>query len=109
MLPPAREAVQRSPDAGPARRFGDSACLPQESPMLAMLMAAALTAAPPSNPAIRTIGFLVLPGVYNSELVAPYDVFHHVIGRGLVIDWDLASVRHRVGPRPLWPTGPTAP
>ena len=27
---------------------------------------------------IRTIGFLVLDGVYNSELVAPYDVLHHL-------------------------------
>jgi hypothetical protein len=25
------------------------------------------------------------------------------IGRGLVIDWDLAAVKHRVGPRPLVP------
>jgi transcriptional regulator GlxA family with amidase domain len=33
------------------------------------------TAAPP---ALRTIGFLVLPGVYNSELMAPYDVLDHV-------------------------------
>jgi transcriptional regulator GlxA family with amidase domain len=27
---------------------------------------------------LRSVGFLVLPGVYNSELVAPYDVFHHL-------------------------------
>ncbi len=27
---------------------------------------------------LRSIGFLVLPGVYNSELVAPYDVLQHL-------------------------------
>ena len=27
---------------------------------------------------LRTVGFLVLPGVYNSELMAPYDVLDHV-------------------------------
>jgi transcriptional regulator GlxA family with amidase domain len=31
----------------------------------------------PTGP-LRTIGFLVLPGVYNSELMAPYDVLHHL-------------------------------
>ncbi len=29
----------------------------------------------------KSIGFLVLEGVYNTELVAPMDVMHHVIGR----------------------------
>jgi transcriptional regulator GlxA family with amidase domain len=29
-------------------------------------------------PPLRTIGVLVLPGVYNSELMAPYDVLQHV-------------------------------
>jgi transcriptional regulator GlxA family with amidase domain len=29
-------------------------------------------------PLLRTVGFLVLPGVYNSELMAPYDVLDHV-------------------------------
>jgi hypothetical protein len=38
--------------------------------MLALLTAAA--------PAVRTIGFLVLPGVCSTELVAPYDVFRQV-------------------------------
>jgi transcriptional regulator GlxA family with amidase domain len=32
----------------------------------------------PGAPPLRTIGFLVLPGVYNSELMAPYDVLDHV-------------------------------
>ncbi len=27
---------------------------------------------------LATVGFLVLPGVYNSELMAPYDVLHHL-------------------------------
>jgi len=33
--------------------------------------------AEPAQP-LRSIGFLVLPGVYNSELMAPYDVFDHL-------------------------------
>ena len=43
-----------------------------------------LLAAPPfalpaaAEPPLRTVGFLVLPGVYNSELMAPYDVLDHV-------------------------------
>jgi transcriptional regulator GlxA family with amidase domain len=32
----------------------------------------------PAAPPLRTVGFLVLPGVYNSELMAPYDVLDHV-------------------------------
>src|SRR5262245_24620682 len=31
-----------------------------------------------AEPPLRTVGFLVLPGVYNSELMAPYDVLDHV-------------------------------
>jgi transcriptional regulator GlxA family with amidase domain len=31
-----------------------------------------------AEPPLKNIGFLVLPGVYNSELMAPYDVFHHL-------------------------------
>jgi len=35
--------------------------------------------APAAGPVpLATIGFLVLPGVYNSELMAPYDVLDHV-------------------------------
>jgi transcriptional regulator GlxA family with amidase domain len=26
-----------------------------------------------------SVGFLVLPSVYNSELMAPYDIFHHTV------------------------------
>ena len=33
--------------------------------------------APAARP-LRTVGFLVLPGVYNSELMAPYDVLDHL-------------------------------
>jgi transcriptional regulator GlxA family with amidase domain len=39
-----------------------------------LLPALARTAEPP----LKSIGFLVLPGVYNSELMAPYDVLDHV-------------------------------
>jgi len=47
---------------------------------LPLLLAAGLRvrAAGPAAPPLRTVGFLVLPGVYNSELMAPYDVLDHV-------------------------------
>jgi transcriptional regulator GlxA family with amidase domain len=47
---------------------------------VAALLGALLSAATPwaAEPPLRTIGFLVLPGVYNSELMAPYDVLDHV-------------------------------
>lgn len=41
---------------------------------LALLPRLASSAEPP----LKSIGFLVLPGVYNSELMAPYDVLDHV-------------------------------
>ncbi len=46
----------------------------------ALALAAALLPflASAGEPPLRTIGFLVLPGVYNSELMAPYDVLDHV-------------------------------
>jgi transcriptional regulator GlxA family with amidase domain len=46
----------------------------------ALIVAAALlpALAPAAEPPLRTIGVLVLPGVYNSELMAPYDVLDHV-------------------------------
>ena len=43
--------------------------------LLAVVLARAPAAA---EPPLRSIGFLVLPGVYNSELMAPYDVLDHV-------------------------------
>jgi transcriptional regulator GlxA family with amidase domain len=48
--------------------------------MSALVLAAALLPrmASPAEPPLKTIGFLVLPGVYNSELMAPYDVLDHV-------------------------------
>jgi transcriptional regulator GlxA family with amidase domain len=47
---------------------------------LPILIAAAARgwSAPPAAPPLRTVGFLVVPGVYNSELMAPYDVLDHV-------------------------------
>jgi transcriptional regulator GlxA family with amidase domain len=47
--------------------------------LVPVVFAAAFSAAPVvGEPPLRTVGFLVLPGVYNSELVAPYDVLDHV-------------------------------
>ncbi len=31
------------------------------------------------EPAPLRVGFLVVDGVYNSELIAPYDIFHHTV------------------------------
>jgi transcriptional regulator GlxA family with amidase domain len=45
--------------------------------VLALSVAAAPLALA-AEPPLRTIGFLVLPGVFNSELMAPYDVLDHV-------------------------------
>src|SRR5687767_7242511 len=45
---------------------------------LALLVALLARPAAAADPPLRTIGFLVLPGVYNSELMAPYDVLDHV-------------------------------
>ena len=47
---------------------------------LALTLLAGALGPPPvaAEPPLRTIGFLVLPGVYNSELMAPYDVLDHV-------------------------------
>jgi len=45
---------------------------------LAFLAAALGPTSSNAEPPLRTIGFLVLPGVYNSELMAPYDVLDHV-------------------------------
>ena len=65
------------------------ALLPLSLTLLAGAAAAAASDPPAQAPAqapapagqvgsLRTIGFLVLPGVYNSELMAPYDVLHHL-------------------------------
>ncbi|MDH3744271.1 MAG: M14 family zinc carboxypeptidase [Acidobacteriota bacterium] len=32
-----------------------------------------------AEPASVRVGFLVVDGVYNSELIAPYDIFHHTV------------------------------
>jgi transcriptional regulator GlxA family with amidase domain len=46
--------------------------------VVAVLLAAGPRAWPSPAPPLRTVGFLVVPGVYNSELMAPYDVLDHV-------------------------------
>lgn len=43
-----------------------------------LLAAALILPVTPAAPPLRTIGVLALPGVYNTELMAPYDVFQHL-------------------------------
>lgn len=50
--------------------------MPTIAPLLALLILPVTT--PEKAPPLRNVGFLVLPGVYNSELMAPYDVLHHL-------------------------------
>jgi len=53
--------------------------------LLAALLLSACRAAPPGNGGIEisdrrlNVGFLVVDGVYNTELMAPFDVFHHTV------------------------------
>ncbi|MHC4732667.1 MAG: DJ-1/PfpI family protein [Planctomycetota bacterium] len=42
-------------------------------------VAAAAPPAPAAPPAALNVGFLTLEGVYNSELMAPWDIFHHTV------------------------------
>jgi transcriptional regulator GlxA family with amidase domain len=42
------------------------------------LSLALLPVAEGAEPPLATVGFLVIPGVYNSELMAPYDVLDHI-------------------------------
>jgi len=46
--------------------------------LLALFVCVLPSGAGAAEPPLRTVGFLVLPGVYNSELMAPYDVLDHV-------------------------------
>ena len=46
--------------------------------VLAFVAAVVAPPAQSAEPPLKSIGFLTLPGVYNSELMAPYDVLHHV-------------------------------
>lgn len=45
--------------------------------LLAALPAAAQVSLPEDRP--LRVGFLAVDGVYNSELMAPYDIFHHTV------------------------------
>lgn len=44
---------------------------------LAVTAASAAEVPPPAAP--LRVGFLVVDGVYNSELMAPFDIFHHTV------------------------------
>jgi len=46
-------------------------------PLLLSLLVPSLSGAEEATP--LKVGFLVVDGVYNSELVAPYDIFHHTV------------------------------
>jgi len=50
--------------------------------VLFALLAACRAPAPPRaepGPAPLRVGFLILDGVYNTELTAPFDIFHHTV------------------------------
>jgi len=49
--------------------------------MLQTMLLAALSAAPVADSSFRpaNVAFLMLEGVYNTELMAPFDVIHHVM------------------------------
>lgn len=53
-------------------------CQPTEK---APVAAATVTATYPEGATVRRAGFVVTDRVYNSELMAPYDVLHHTIFR----------------------------
>lgn len=44
-----------------------------------LLLLAAISMSAPASENQMQVGFLVLDKVYNSELMAPYDVFHHTV------------------------------
>src|SRR5262245_32508866 len=44
---------------------------------ISLLLTVAIVSA--QDPQAMNVGFLVVEKVYNSELMAPYDVFHHTI------------------------------
>ena len=55
------------------------ACRQNPSPTPALLAPNTLAHAPDAR--VRTAVFIVADGVYNSELMAPYDVLHHTVYR----------------------------
>lgn len=69
-------------EALPRRRRATRLALAAVLLALPACRAAAVTPAAPGGPAppdrTLNVAFLVVDGVYNSELVAPYDIFHHV-------------------------------
>jgi putative intracellular protease/amidase len=46
---------------------------------VALLFLASICTSAPASENRMQVGFLVLDKVYNSELMAPYDVFHHTV------------------------------
>lgn len=45
--------------------------------LLVLCSVSSVTSADESQP--LNVGFLIVDGVYNSELIAPYDIFHHTV------------------------------
>ncbi|HEX2224856.1 MAG TPA: DJ-1/PfpI family protein [Thermoanaerobaculia bacterium] len=76
---PAAPAPQPAPPAGDPGSFGDPAAAPGESAAGGELPPPPTLAPNPPLPTDRPLraGFLVVDGVYNTELMAPYDVFQH--------------------------------
>ncbi len=58
------------------------ACQPTSSPKNGQLASVRIPIDPPVLAADRyNVAFLIMDGVYNTELTAPYDIFHHTIFR----------------------------
>ncbi len=48
-------------------------------PFVAILLLAGADARGAEAPRALRVGFLIVDGVYNTELTAPYDIFHHTV------------------------------
>ena len=55
-------------------------------------------ATPTLNPDWYNVGFLIMDGVYNTELTAPYDIFQHTQYRESIKAMNVFTVANRLGP-----------
>jgi transcriptional regulator GlxA family with amidase domain len=50
------------------------------------------------NPANYNVGFLIMDGVFNTELTAPYDIFHHTVFRDSIKAMNVFLVANTLEP-----------